>query len=54
MIGVTPPPGALLPDSHVNACTERVIRAGIREHGGVILGRALLEGRFSLAEALAC
>jgi cytidylate kinase len=40
MIGVTPPPGALLPDSHVNACTERVIRAGIREHGGVILGRA--------------
>jgi cytidylate kinase len=40
MIGVTPPPGAFLPDSHFNACTERVIRAGIREHGGVILGRA--------------
>jgi cytidylate kinase len=40
MIGVTPPPGALLPDAHFHACTERAIRAGIREHGGVILGRA--------------
>ncbi|HLU56904.1 MAG TPA: cytidylate kinase-like family protein [Pseudonocardia sp.] len=40
MIGVTPPPGALLPDVQFQACTERAIRAGIREHGGVILGRA--------------
>lgn len=40
MIGVSPPPGALLPDAHFHACTERVIRSGIREHGGVILGRA--------------
>jgi cytidylate kinase-like protein len=40
MIGTAPPPGALLPDTHVNACTERAIRAGIHEHGGVILGRA--------------
>jgi hypothetical protein len=36
----TPPPGALLPDEHVHACTERAIRSGIRERGGVILGRA--------------
>jgi hypothetical protein len=40
MIGTTPPPGALLPDEHVHACTERAIRAGVREQGGVILGRA--------------
>jgi len=40
MIGTTPPPGALLADEHLNECTERAIRAGIREHGGVILGRA--------------
>lgn len=39
-IGTQPPPGALLPDEHVNACTERAIRSGIQEHGGVILGRA--------------
>jgi cytidylate kinase-like protein len=40
MIGTSPPPGALLPDEHVHACTERAIRGGIRDHGGVILGRA--------------
>jgi hypothetical protein len=40
MIGTEPPPGALLPDEHIHACTERAIRAAIREHGGVILGRA--------------
>jgi cytidylate kinase len=40
MVGAVPPPGALLPDSHVHACTERAIRDGIRERGGVILGRA--------------
>jgi Cytidylate kinase-like family len=40
MIGTTPPPGALLPDEHVHACTERAIHAGVRERGGVVLGRA--------------
>jgi len=40
MIGAAPPAGALLPDGHLHACTERAIRTGIRERGGVILGRA--------------
>ena len=40
VVMVSPPPGALLPDEQVHACTERAIRAGIRERGGVILGRA--------------
>lgn len=40
MVGTVPPPGALLPDAHVHACTERAIREGIRERGGVLLGRA--------------
>ena len=39
-IGTEPPPGAVLPDEHIHACTERAIRAGIRERGAVILGRA--------------
>ncbi|GAA0903027.1 cytidylate kinase-like family protein [Pseudonocardia zijingensis] len=40
MVGAVPPPGALLPDAHLHACTERAIREGIRDRGGVILGRA--------------
>lgn len=40
VIGFEPPPGALLGDGDVHACTERAVRAAVREQGGVILGRA--------------
>ncbi|HEY4006618.1 MAG TPA: cytidylate kinase-like family protein [Pseudonocardia sp.] len=40
MVGATPPRVALLPDTEYVTCTRGAIHDTVREHGGVILGRA--------------
>ena len=40
LVGPTPPRVALLPDTEYVTCTRHAIHETVREHGGVIVGRA--------------